>query len=25
VTRIGDTLVQLSNDGTELMSLVAPS
>jgi hypothetical protein len=24
VTRIGDTLVQLSNDGTELMSLVAP-
>jgi hypothetical protein len=25
VTRIGDTLIQLSNDGTELMSLVAPS
>lgn len=25
VTRIGDTLVQLSNDGTELMSLVPPS
>jgi hypothetical protein len=25
VTRIGNTLVQLSNDGTELMSLVAPS
>jgi hypothetical protein len=25
VTRIGDTLVQLSDDGTELMSLVAPS
>jgi hypothetical protein len=25
VTRIGDTLVQLSNDGTGLMSLVAPS
>jgi hypothetical protein len=25
VTRIGDTLVRLSDDGTELMSLVAPS
>jgi hypothetical protein len=25
LTRIGNTLVQLSNDGTELMSLVAPS
>jgi hypothetical protein len=25
VTRIGDTLVQLSDDGTELMSLVTPS
>jgi hypothetical protein len=25
VTRIGDTLVQLSDDGTELMSLVAPA
>jgi hypothetical protein len=25
VTRIGDTLVQLSDDGTELMSLVPPS
>jgi hypothetical protein len=25
VTRIGDTLIQLSNDGTELMSLAAPS
>jgi hypothetical protein len=25
VTRIGDTLVQLSNDGTKLMSLVPPS
>lgn len=25
VTRIGDTIVQLSDDGTELMSLVAPS